>query len=605
MRKHLAEALNDCIEEIGKGQSPEACLEKYPHLRKELEPLLCSAQSIAALPEVKPSDEFIEASKERLMSRIRQETATNYVAEEAQKLSFGQALLLAWQRIITALTRTKRVAVPIPIALAIVLVVSLIGGVGLPSQREVLASQATMSILSGEVEVFDSGSVTSKPGRDGMVVAAGMRIKTGPASHAVLTFFEGSTITLEPDTEVEIKQIQSTQETTSILLGQWAGRTWSRVVKLADPGSRYQIDTPTATAIVRGTLFATEVEKTGRTNVSTTEGLVSVVAQGKEVFVPADHETRVEARAEPTPPSKRANPENAIAIKVEGPVVASVRDPSGASTGILSDGYFFSQIINSRFALFSSGTQSLFLDRPVSGEYVIALRYLSHGVANIEIQSQKEGNPSLTHIGNWGAYKDYGWLIRLNLVVKDGEIQRMDISQSEPLEGKVPEKLVTPALEGKRTAAQMAAVPDAKTGSASLTGKESDGKATGGSNVADGNKGAGQGSNAKDSDKTQGGGAGVNQSPGKEPGPAKDDSKAPGPPSGPPAGGTDSKGGASSGKGDDSKAPGPPGGPPAGGADSKGGGSSGKGDDSKAPGPPGGPPAGGADSKGGGSSGKG
>jgi hypothetical protein len=71
---------------------------------------------------------------------------------------------------------------------------------------------------------------------------------------------------------------------------------------MVDSGSHYEIQTPSAVALVRGTRFLTEVSEAGETRVHTTEGLVSVTAQGGGVFVPAGEQTTVETGAAPSEP---------------------------------------------------------------------------------------------------------------------------------------------------------------------------------------------------------------------------------------------------------------------------------------------------------------
>jgi len=115
-------------------------------------------------------------------------------------------------------------------------------------------------------------------------------------SYALLTFFEGSTIKLEPNTDVEIPRVESAEGGgTEIALKQWLGRTWSRVVKMMDPNSSYEIQTPSAIALVRGTFFTTEVDEAGSTIVQVKEGAVTVAAQVEDVDTPED-ETAEEER---------------------------------------------------------------------------------------------------------------------------------------------------------------------------------------------------------------------------------------------------------------------------------------------------------------------
>jgi len=165
--------------------------------------------------------------------------------------------------------------------------------------------ECTLSILNGTVEVQEPGSDNWEQAVNGMFLITGTYARTAVESHAMLTFFEGSTITLDSDTTIEIRQLDfNEKQSTTIILKQWLGRTWSRVVKMVESGSYYEVETPSAIAVVRGTQFLIEVDDAGATRLNTTEGLVSVIAQGEEVYVSAGQQTTVEPGYSPSEPTK-------------------------------------------------------------------------------------------------------------------------------------------------------------------------------------------------------------------------------------------------------------------------------------------------------------
>jgi len=273
MRAKLTEILDDCIEQVEKGSSIEACLSEYPDMREELEPLLHIALSISSIPKVQPSPEFVTLSKLRLMNRIKQESVPTKAINSRERVLMLSGITVTfhstWQNIVKA----KKIAIPVTVILLLMLSVGLyqFSGFNFQSPAPVIVSPATLTILSGSVEIKNPESNASQEGYDGMALSVGTGVKTGPDTHAVITFFEGSTTKLEPNTYLEISQIEEGDEqSTTIILKQQLGRTWNRVIKMADLGSHYEIETPSATAIVRGTLFTTDVEETGFTTVSTT-----------------------------------------------------------------------------------------------------------------------------------------------------------------------------------------------------------------------------------------------------------------------------------------------------------------------------------------------
>lgn len=70
--KRVEEILIHCIDDIKAGRATLAeCLERYPDVRVELEPLLRIALSIKEEPDVKPSDSFKVRARANLMEHIR------------------------------------------------------------------------------------------------------------------------------------------------------------------------------------------------------------------------------------------------------------------------------------------------------------------------------------------------------------------------------------------------------------------------------------------------------------------------------------------------------------------------------------------------------
>jgi len=408
-------------------------------LRKEVQPLLDVVLAVSSVPGEVPSGEFIRRVERRLAER-HAETLSLITVETPVARGWGIAPFL--ENIVRAVVPLRRVAVPVALALVLVIAASF-GAVNFLSPSSALASQCTLSLLSGSVQYQEPGSAKWQSGTDGIVLAAGTRIRTSSDSHALLTFFEGSTLRLEADTDVEIREIErGEQQTTVIVLKQWTGRTWSRVVKMTDQGSRYEIETPTAVAAVRGTLFTTAVDETGSTEVATTSGLVSVMAQGEEVLIPPKQKTHVSAGKAPTPPETADAPGAEIVISVDRNAVVSVIDPTGASTGYLPGGIEFNQIPGSESASTPSGHQRITINEPVSGEYTVILRYTKEGTASVSMQGTSDGKLAFGYGGEYQGTSESSWLIRFNLQVDGGMIVSSDISGMGPLDIKTHEKIV-------------------------------------------------------------------------------------------------------------------------------------------------------------------
>jgi hypothetical protein len=449
MRTKLTKALDECLAMISEGESIDACLAKHENERKQLEPLLNTALSVFSLPRAVPSDKFRETAGERLIARLHREANQAKTVELKQGTSLLDDLAIAAQRLWQAVTGVKKVAIPVAFSLLIIIVASFSASNFL-SPSPALASGCTLSILSGSVEV-QVPERDGKQGADGMTLDIGTRVRTASDASALLTFFDGSTLKLEPGTDIEIQQLKYDEEKAiTIVLKQWMGRTWSRVEKMADAGSHYEIETPSACAVVRGTLFTTEVDATGATTVATTQGLVSVVAQGEEVYLPANQQTHVESGAVPSQSFISPPPTAEIIINIAAPAIGSVIDPTGASTGLIQGGLSINQISGSRSLSSLEGNQVITIPQPQSGEYTIALRYLTDGAAHFNVQGKSDGDVMFEYAGDYEGLNENGWLIHINVRVDNGRIIDSQVREVGPLGVEGPEKVVkTESVKGR------------------------------------------------------------------------------------------------------------------------------------------------------------
>jgi FecR-like protein len=203
--------------------------------------------------------------------------------------------------------------------LAVLLVIVVAAGVFLYFPRGQVAdalNNAVLAVMNHGVFGQRTGA-QELPAFDGDIFATGDLVRADTQGRAVLTFFDGSTVSVEPNSQVRVVSLVKTSAGgIQLTLEQTLGRTWASVSELATADSKFEIRTPSMTAIVRGTAFETIVEKladgTTTTTVKTGEGEVLVQAEaGGEVTVGANEQVSVDedepapARAEPQPPTPR------------------------------------------------------------------------------------------------------------------------------------------------------------------------------------------------------------------------------------------------------------------------------------------------------------
>ncbi len=167
--------------------------------------------------------------------------------------------------------RRLRIVVAV-VALGFVLALAL-GSAGLLGGGKALGSSTTITVIGGDVSVRHGANASYVAAVDGEVLAAGDGVRTGAEGRAVLTYFEGSTVTIEPSTDLVIDAAETQGSNTIVEMTQNAGRTWHVVTKLVTGDSKYEVRTPASTASVRGTAFTVDTDGT-TTTITTTEGTV-------------------------------------------------------------------------------------------------------------------------------------------------------------------------------------------------------------------------------------------------------------------------------------------------------------------------------------------
>jgi hypothetical protein len=162
--------------------------------------------------------------------------------------------------------------------------------------------QATLETRQPQVQWSRSESPDWQLVPTQQTVGVGDRIRTGPGASARLVYFEGTVTEIGAETGLRVQRLERSPDGNIISrLVQTAGTTLNRVVRLTDPAASFEIETPAATALVRGTTPQITVDATsGNTRVAnvpdntggvvrvqgTDQGATTVTLQpGEETFI--------------------------------------------------------------------------------------------------------------------------------------------------------------------------------------------------------------------------------------------------------------------------------------------------------------------------------
>lgn len=152
---------------------------------------------------------------------------------------------------------------------------------------------ARITSVTGSVRLIAVTGSRNRPARPDTLVRVGDEIITGPGT-ATVELANGTRILLSPDSRMVFNRLtqfgKSGMVDTRLRLDE--GQADIRVEPLSDDRSRFEVETPSAIAAVRGTAFRLQTSSTG-TRLSVTQGVVDFGAPGKTQRIPAGYSASV------------------------------------------------------------------------------------------------------------------------------------------------------------------------------------------------------------------------------------------------------------------------------------------------------------------------
>jgi ferric-dicitrate binding protein FerR (iron transport regulator) len=358
--------LDQCLDEVRAGRlTVQQCLDRWPQHAAALEPVLRAALAVTelALPMAPPDP----ARRAAFMTALRE--------TPQQRPQAWRRALRAFALPLGGLLRLGAVLVPAA-AIAAAAIVLVLGRGGSTAEA------STLTVFAGNAErVEGSGWV---PLHDGERLPEGTRLRTDAAGRVLVTFVDGSTVAVDPQTELTIERAQASG-VREIALRQWSGRLWSQVAHDERANASFTVRTADATVVAQGTVFETAIAD-GETAVSTAEGTVEVQTQRERVRVAAGDAVR--ARLQALLPRVAARAGAPAAVTVSAPFVASLIGPDGRATGALPDGAVYQQIPGALSSDPGAGAQRIVLGDVASGEYTLILRRVGSGAGTMVVETE-------------------------------------------------------------------------------------------------------------------------------------------------------------------------------------------------------------------------
>jgi len=170
---------------------------------------------------------------------------------------------------------------------------------------------AEIAALQGTAELQRAAGGVERSPSPGTLIQLGDRLKTGADSSVAIRFADSTILTLYGDSLVRFDHLSAHGSTGMVdsRLHLMEGRMDTRVKPAAGPGSRFEIQTPSAISAVRGTEYRAAVTPGGQaSNIEVLHGKVAVSGANRQALVKAGFGTQVVEGKPPIPPRKLLEP---------------------------------------------------------------------------------------------------------------------------------------------------------------------------------------------------------------------------------------------------------------------------------------------------------
>ena len=159
--------------------------------------------------------------------------------------------------------------------------------------------------ITGSAEIQRARSSTTEPAKVGSLMQLGDQLSTADDSSVAIEFADKSVLSLHENSLVHFDHLSAHGVTGMVdsRLNLLKGRMDTKVTPAVGPGSRFEIETPSAISAVRGTVYRALVMDNGdKSNIEVLHGKVAVSGANKQLLVNKGYGTQVATGQPPLPP---------------------------------------------------------------------------------------------------------------------------------------------------------------------------------------------------------------------------------------------------------------------------------------------------------------
>jgi hypothetical protein len=289
-----------------------------------------------------------------------------------------------------------------PVVVFLVAVLSMpLAGSWAQERAATVSTAATLTVLVEPVERVGAGATQAVPAASGTDLAVGDRVVTGQDGRALITFLDGSTVTVEPASEVTVRRAEMDgREASRLGLLVTVGTVWARVARWLGGRATLTLESNAYTATAHDGLIGAQQQPKGPFVCWTRAGALEVAPTGgppEATLRPGQKATLSSGR--PVVIEAFAVNRSTLEVATAGPVLPLIVMPDGRRlAGFVEPGIEVNQVFGSLTAAGPGDARLVEVPAGLPGPYVLLLGAVGDGPFTVTVVGRHQGTESYRQV---------------------------------------------------------------------------------------------------------------------------------------------------------------------------------------------------------------
>ena len=257
----------------------------------------------------------------------------------------------------------------------------------------VVSTAATLTVLSEPVEQVRAGADRRAAASSGADLAVGDRVVTGADGRALITFLDGSTVTVEPASQVTVRQAEMAgRDASKVGLLVTVGTVWARVAGWLGGRATLTLESNAYSATAHDGLIGAQQQASGPFVCWTRAGALDVNGPAGPVVRLRPGQKATLAPGGPVQTEGFAVNRSTLEVATSGPVLPLVTMPDLTRlAGFVPPGIEINQVFGSLTTAAASGARTVDVPAGVAGPFVVTLAAVGDGPFTLTVVGRHQG----------------------------------------------------------------------------------------------------------------------------------------------------------------------------------------------------------------------